>query len=113
MPPPSSRASSARAGAVFDALADPTRRRIVELLGSAPASATDLSDTLPVSRQAIVKHLLALEDAHLVRGERAGRRVVYQLTPAPLNDAARWMHDVGSAWDRRLADLAARLKKSR
>jgi len=113
VPAPTPRARAARADAVFDALADPTRRRIVELLGRAPASASDLADALPVSRQAIVKHLLLLEEARMVRGERAGRRVLYRLTPAPMNDAARWMHDVGAAWDRRLADLEARLKKSR
>lgn len=98
---------------VFDALADPTRRRIVEQLGRSPATAGDLAEQLPVSRQAVVKHLAVLEDARLAVGERAGRKVVYRLTPGPLVDAAHWMQDVGAAWDRRLEKLAVRLKKPR
>ncbi len=98
---------------VFDALADPTRRRIVELLGRESATAGEIAKRLPVSRQAIVKHLAVLEDAGLATGERDGRRVVYRITPGPFADAARWMHDVGAAWDRRLADLALRVKKPR
>jgi DNA-binding transcriptional ArsR family regulator len=99
--------------AVFDALADPTRRRVVELLGRGPATAGELAQSLPVSRQAVVKHLTVLEDARLVHGERDGRRVVFELTPAPFADAARWMHDVGIAWDGRLARLRGRVTKSR
>jgi DNA-binding transcriptional ArsR family regulator len=97
---------------VFDALADPTRRRIVERLGRAPATAGEIADELPVSRQAVVKHLALLEHAGLVCGERDGRRVVFRLTPAPFAEAAGWMHDVGAAWDRRLDKLARRVTKS-
>jgi DNA-binding transcriptional ArsR family regulator len=98
---------------VFDALADPTRRRIVEQLGRAPANAGEIADRLPVSRQAVVKHLALLEGAGLVRGERDGRRVVFRLTPGPFTEAAAWMHDVGAAWDRRLDKLARRVTKLR
>jgi DNA-binding transcriptional ArsR family regulator len=91
---------------VFDALSDRTRRSIVERLGAEPATASDLAGTVPVSRQAVVKHLAVLEDAGLVRGTRDGRRVVYELTPQPFTEAARWMTRVGSAWDDRLATLA-------
>jgi DNA-binding transcriptional ArsR family regulator len=98
---------------VFDALADPTRRRIVEQLGRAPASAGEIADRLPVTRQAVVKHLALLEAAGLVIGERDGRRVVFRLTPAPFAEAAGWMHDVGAAWDRRLDKLARRVAKTR
>jgi DNA-binding transcriptional ArsR family regulator len=94
---------------VFSALADGTRRSIVEQLGVRPASATDLAGLVPVSRQAVVKHLAVLEDAGLVRGTRDGRRVVYELTPEPFADAARWMSDVGAAWDDRLRTLARTL----
>jgi DNA-binding transcriptional ArsR family regulator len=96
---------------VFSALADPTRRAIVESLGAQPSSASDLVTEVPVTRQAIVKHLGVLEDAGLVEGERDGRRVVYRLTPAPFADVAQWMSDVGAAWDRRLAALAERLER--
>ena len=98
---------------VFDALADPTRRRIVERLGRAPATAGEIADVLPVSRQAVVKHLALLEDAGLVCGERDGRRVVFRLTPGPFTEAAGWMHDVGAAWDRRLEKLARRVSTPR
>jgi DNA-binding transcriptional ArsR family regulator len=98
---------------VFDALADPTRRRIVERLGRAPASAGEIADGLPVTRQAVVKHLVVVEEAGLVRGERDGRRVVFRLTPGPFAQAAGWMHDVGAAWDRRLDKLARRVSKPR
>jgi DNA-binding transcriptional ArsR family regulator len=98
---------------VFDALADPTRRRIVEQLGRAPATAGQLSERMPVTRQAVVKHLAVLEGAGLAVGERDGRRVLYRLTPAPMIDAARWMQQVGSQWDERLERLATRVKKSR
>jgi DNA-binding transcriptional ArsR family regulator len=108
--------ADARKGAVdhvFDALADPTRRRIVESLGRTPASAGDIADRLPVTRQAVVKHLALLEEAGLVRGERDGRRVVFRLTPGQFADAAAWMHDVGAAWDQRLDKLARRVTKPR
>jgi len=98
---------------IFDALADPTRRRIVERLGRAPANAGEIADGLPVSRQAVVKHLALLEEAGLVCGERDGRRVVFRLTPGSFTDAAAWMHDVGAAWDRRLDTLARRVTKPR
>jgi DNA-binding transcriptional ArsR family regulator len=101
------------AGPVFVALSDATRRTIVERLGAQPATASDLAGTVPVSRQAVVKHLGVLEDAGLVRGTRDGRRVVYELTPAPFADAAQWMSEIGAAWDRRLAALAGRMESRR
>ena len=100
------------AGPVFVALADQTRRSIVEQLGAQPATASDLAGFVPVTRQAVVKHLAVLEDAGLVRGTRDGRRVVYELTPEPFEDAARWMSEVGAAWDDRLAPLARGLERS-
>jgi DNA-binding transcriptional ArsR family regulator len=90
---------------VFSALADGTRRAIVEQLGARPATASDLAGVVPVTRQAVVKHLAVLEDAGIVRGTRDGRRVVYELTPDRFADAARWMSDVGAAWDERLGNL--------
>jgi DNA-binding transcriptional ArsR family regulator len=107
------RARREQADDVFDALADPTRRRIVEHLGRAPATAGEIAELLPVSRQAVVKHLGLLEEAGLVCGERDGRRVVFRLTPAPFAQAAGWMHDVGAAWDRRLDKLTRRITTPR
>jgi DNA-binding transcriptional ArsR family regulator len=91
--------------AVFAALADPTRRAVVRGLAAAPSTATELASSVPVSRQAVVKHLSTLERAGLVDAEREGRNVRYRLTPAGFTDAVAWMTDVGAAWDTRLAAL--------
>jgi DNA-binding transcriptional ArsR family regulator len=99
---------------VFDALADQTRRRVLRLLADhGPASATRLAARLPVSRQAVAKHLDALEEAGLVSGERHGREVKFRLTPAPLAEAVSWMATVGSDWDERLAALRTHLGRGR
>ena len=92
--------------AVFEALADPTRRTLMATLSrSGPATLAQLSAQLPVSRQAVTKHLATLQEAGLVtsHGEVRGRR--YELTPGPLADAMGWMVDVGAGWDDRLARL--------
>ena len=96
--------------AVFSALADPTRRRLIGLLGERPgSSATALASRLPVSRQAVQKHMGALAAAGLVAAERSGREVHYRLTPAPLSEAVAWMTSVGAEWDERLAALGRTL----
>ena len=92
--------------AVFGALADATRRRLLSALAEHPATATELSTDLPISRQAVVKHLGALADAGLVTRERTGREVRYSVTPAPLSGAVSWIATVGAQWDDRLATLA-------
>ena len=90
---------------VFGALADPTRRQLLSAIAQHPATATELAGGLPISRQAVVKHLGALSDAGLLERERAGREVRYRVTPAPLSDAVSWMAHVGAHWDDRLAAL--------
>lgn len=95
---------------LFGALADPTRRLLLRRLGDEGAqSATRLSVGLPVSRQAIVKHLQVLADAGLVTAERAGREVNYAATPEHLSPGVSWMVDTGAAWDRRLQRLKRHL----
>ena len=102
-----------RAGAVFGALSDPTRRLLLETIASQPAAtATELAEGLPISRQAVLKHLAALADAGLVDRERAGREVHYRVTPAPLSDAVSWMADVGGQWDDRLRILRRTVEPS-
>jgi DNA-binding transcriptional ArsR family regulator len=91
---------------VFEALADPNRRRLLAALASSPATATELAGGLPISRQAVVKHLSALTDAGLLERERRGREVRYRVTPQPLSDAVGWIAEVGGQWDNRLAALA-------
>jgi DNA-binding transcriptional ArsR family regulator len=98
------------AAAVFGALGDPTRRRLLSEIADRPSlTATELATGLPISRQAVVKHLNALSDAGLLQRERAGREVRYSVTPAPLSDAVSWMAEVGGQWDQRLAALASAL----
>jgi DNA-binding transcriptional ArsR family regulator len=95
------------ADAVFAALSDGTRRNLLALLGSGgEASATDLARRLPVSRQAIQKHLGTLADAGLVAARRSGREVLFRPTPAPMSEAMAWMAEVGGQWDDRLDRLA-------
>jgi DNA-binding transcriptional ArsR family regulator len=102
------------AGAVFGALADPTRRRIVQALHERPTvTASALANELPVSRQAIAKHLAALREAGLASAEQAGRETRYRLTPAPLTDAMAWMAATGGEWDERLARLERRARGGR
>jgi DNA-binding transcriptional ArsR family regulator len=98
-------------GAVFGALADPTRRAVLTLVGrQGPVTATELAAHLPVSRQAVAKHLDALRSAGLVESDKRGRDVRYGLKPEGLDHASAWMDDVGAAWDRRLSALAGRAK---
>jgi DNA-binding transcriptional ArsR family regulator len=99
-----------RAGAVFGALSDPTRRALLAAIAEHPAAtATQLASELPISRQAVLKHLNALTDAGLLDRTRAGREVRYQFTPAPLSDAVGWMAEVGAEWDDRLALLRSQI----
>ncbi len=91
--------------AVFSALADGTRRDVVSELSGGPATPTQLANRLPVSRQAVAKHLAMLESAGLVEVTREGRQAHYRLTPAPLTDAMSWMARVGAEWDQRLDTL--------
>jgi DNA-binding transcriptional ArsR family regulator len=101
-----SETSDDRAGAVFGALSDPTRRTLLAAIAEQPsATATELAAELPISRQAVLKHLTALSQAGLLDREREGREVRYRVTPAPLSDAVSWMAEVGGQWDERLASL--------
>jgi DNA-binding transcriptional ArsR family regulator len=90
---------------VFAALADPNRRRLLEALARNEASATQLAAGLPVTRQAVAKHLSALREAGLVDSRRAGRETLYSLNPGPLEGAIDWIVRVGGEWDSRLAAL--------
>ncbi|AWS47143.1 helix-turn-helix transcriptional regulator [Streptosporangium sp. 'caverna'] len=91
---------------VLVALADPTRRQLLDLLATqGEATATTLAERLPVSRQAVVKHLAVLDAAGLVSGGRVGREVRYAVRPAALDATAQWMAALAADWDRRLANI--------
>jgi DNA-binding transcriptional ArsR family regulator len=94
-----------RVDAVFAALSDPTRREVVARLADGESTATELAGGLPVSRQAVAKHLAVLGEAELVESRREGREKRYRLTPQPLTEAMGWMVSVGAEWDRRLERL--------
>lgn len=101
-----------RAGAVFEALADPTRRTVLRRVHEhGPVTATELADDLPVSRQAIAKHLTVLRAAGLVESRRAGRETQFVGNAEQLADTGRWLADVSAAWDRRLARLQQRARE--
>ncbi|MBD0329113.1 MAG: winged helix-turn-helix transcriptional regulator [Thermoleophilia bacterium] len=98
-------------GGVFGALADPNRRRLLDALASREdANVTELAAGLPVTRQAVAKHLATLRDAGLVEGERRGRETRYRLRAQPLAEAMSWMARVGAEWDDRLAALRGHLE---
>jgi DNA-binding transcriptional ArsR family regulator len=95
-------------GAVFAALADPTRRAVLRAVADAgAATATDLGAVVGVTRQAAAKHLDQLSAAGLVADERSGRERRWRVTPQPMADAAAWLDTTGRAWDDRLARLAS------
>ena len=102
--------TAVRDDAVFSALGDSTRRRVLALVGQrGSATATELAAELPITRQGVQKHLATLLAARLVAPSRSGREVRYRLTPAPLGDAVAWIAAVGGEWDERLGALEREL----
>ncbi|MYR07478.1 metalloregulator ArsR/SmtB family transcription factor [Gordonia sp. SID5947] len=87
---------------MFAALADDSRWQILVRLSRSPASASALASELPISRQAIAKHLRVLEDVGLVDGAKAGREVRYEPVGARLSQVARQLDLIASGWERRL-----------
>lgn len=110
--PPSAPVSRQLAARQLAALADDTRWAILELLGSEPRSASELATALPVSRQAITKHLAVLEAAGLVDAVREGRSVRHRAIGASLSALADRLDAIGRGWESRL-DRLARLAESR
>ena len=94
-------------GNVLSAIADPTRRALVDRLARGPARVTDLAQPFDMSLAAVSKHLKVLESAGLVRRERHGREHVLSLDPAPLGEAARWLDHHTRYWTDRLDRLEA------
>ncbi|MGA8620742.1 MAG: metalloregulator ArsR/SmtB family transcription factor [Candidatus Sulfotelmatobacter sp.] len=91
--------------ATFQALADPTRRAVLDLLRHGSQPAGEIAQAFPVSRPAISKHLRLLRRTHLVREHREGRHRVYQLNPQPLRAVDSWLDQYRSFWSLNLANL--------
>jgi DNA-binding transcriptional ArsR family regulator len=92
---------------LWSAVGDPTRRRMLDLLlVDGTGTATSLSEQLPVTRQAVAKHLTVLDRAGLVHGTAAGREHRYRVDDAQLARVARQLASVGSTWDGRLRRIA-------
>jgi DNA-binding transcriptional ArsR family regulator len=91
--------------ATFQALADPTRRAVLDLLRRGSQPAGQIADAFPVSRPAISKHLRLLRRAHLVREHREGRHRVYQLNPEPLRAVDSWIGQYRDFWTASLNNL--------
>ena len=90
---------------VFAALGDETRWSILAALGEGDASASALAGRLPVTRQAIAKHLAVLQEVGLVEPVRVGREVRYRVLGAQLTETAKRLDRIGAEWDRRLAAI--------
>lgn len=95
---------------VFNALADPTRRSIINTLTiNGERTATQLSHQLSqnkeITRQGVTKHLNILVEARLISTGKQGREVYYNLTPKPLTSATQWIAEIETQWDKRLATL--------
>ena len=94
---------------VLEALADPTRRQIVERLRRAPSAVTGLAEAIPVTRPAISQHLKVLRDVGLVDFERDGTRNIYRLRPEGLGPLREWLEDF---WQDALDAFAAHVEKT-
>jgi DNA-binding transcriptional ArsR family regulator len=91
--------------ATFSALADPTRRAVLDLLRQGTQPAGEIARAFPVSRPAISKHLRLLRQAHLVEERREGRHRLYRLNPTPLKAVDSWLEQYRVFWQTSLANL--------
>lgn len=100
---------------LWSAIGDPTRRRMLDLLATRAGTATSLSEQLPVTRQAVAKHLGVLDRVGLVRSTPAGREKRYRVDEAQLERAVAQLNAVGRSWDarlRRIKQIAEAIQKS-
>jgi DNA-binding transcriptional ArsR family regulator len=97
----------------LEALAEPTRRRIVELLAEGDRSAGELAAEFATSRPGISRHLRVLREHGLVRSREDGRRRLYSLEPAPLAELDAWLERYRGFWENRLEALATEIRRGR
>ena len=98
---------------VFAALADPTRRRLLELLAAGERSAGQLAAEFDISRPGVSRHLRVLREAGLVRARGAGQRRLYSVDPAPLDEVDAWLARWRGFWAQRLDALDTELRRTR
>jgi DNA-binding transcriptional ArsR family regulator len=97
--------SSGQLNRVFKALADPTRRAVLERLGGGPAPMSELARPFGMALPSFAQHLDVLEECGLVRSRKVGRVRTYRLAPRPLKTAQRWIAKQQALWERRLDQL--------
>lgn len=90
---------------VFQAIADPTRRKVLEMLAEKERPISEIADQFPMSRTAIAKHLKVLSEAELVNDRKAGRERLYRLQPEPLAEIKQWLAYYDKFWDNKLSIL--------
>ena len=95
----------------YEAIADPTRRRILDLLREQPLPAGELASHFPVSRPAVSRHLRVLRRAGLVKETRQGRQRLYRLSPTPLRQVGAWVHEYERFWQEGLGALKRYLEE--
>jgi DNA-binding transcriptional ArsR family regulator len=95
---------------VFAAIADPTRREILQRLAAGDVAAGDIAAAFPISRPAVSKHLRILRQAALVQAERRGRHRVYRLNAQPLREVDHWLEQYRTFWEKNLASLVRHLE---
>ena len=99
---------AAQAAPLFDALGDPNRLRIIaRLCDGGPSSTTQITKAIPVTRQAVTKHLLAMEAVGLVASQRRGRERIWVVRTQPLGDASDYLTQLSDKWDRAIERLRA------
>ncbi|GAC70577.1 putative ArsR family transcriptional regulator [Gordonia soli NBRC 108243] len=91
---------------MFQALANPVRRRLLEILAEAPCTAGDLGDRFELSRSSVAEHLKVLKDSGLVFDRSQGRHRIYELSAEPLAEVGDWLHPFERFWRARLSDIA-------
>jgi DNA-binding transcriptional ArsR family regulator len=97
--------SSARKHDVFQAIADPTRRKVLQLLAEKELAISEITAHFSMSRPAVAKHLQILTEAELISGQKVGREKIYRLQPEPLTELKQWLSFYEKFWDNKLSVL--------
>lgn len=104
--------SAARKHDVFQAIADPTRRQVLQLLAKKELPISKITAQFPVSRTAIVKHLQILTEARLINGQKVGREKIYRLQTESFDELKQWLSYFDQFWDNKLSMLKYAVENS-